>query len=54
MQSAPSVDRGDTSTMAEPMLMEMAKARASVPGRRAAMPGTIGRKAGSTTDEVLE
>ena len=53
MQSAPSVDSGDTSTRCPPMFIDMAIPSALAPGSCEARPGTIGRNAGSTTPDVL-
>src|SRR3954468_9202736 len=51
--NAPMVERGDTSTRCPPTLIEDAIAMASAPPSRATSPGTVGRKAGSTTPDVL-
>src|SRR5688572_28765690 len=51
--NAPSVDRGDTSTSADPMLIESATASGSPPPTWLTRLGTIGRNAGRTTPSVL-
>src|SRR5688572_5383195 len=51
--SAPSVDRGETSTIDDPTLMLSATAIGSPPPTCATTAGTVGRNAGSTTPDVL-
>ena len=53
MHSAPSVESGDTSTRCPPTFMEDAMASGATPPSCSERPGTVGRKAGSTTPEVL-
>ena len=53
MHRAPIVDSGETSTRWEPMFIDIAIPIGSAPPRRSARPGTIGRKAGRTTPDVL-
>src|SRR5262245_51246362 len=51
--SAPSVESGDTSTSADPTLMLSATASGSPPPSCSTSFGAVGRKAGSTTPDVL-
>jgi hypothetical protein len=51
--SAPIVERGETSTRWPPMFIADAIASGLAPPNCSARPGTIGRKAGKTTPEVL-
>ena len=50
---APVVESGDMSTRCAPTFIDVAIANGSPPPRRATRPGMVGRKAGSTTPDVL-
>jgi hypothetical protein len=52
-QSAPSVEKGETSTSDDPTLIDSAAASGSPPPTSRTRPGTVGRKAARTTPEVL-
>jgi hypothetical protein len=54
MQSAPIVDSGETSTRWPAMFIVDAIPSALSTPRFSTRPGTVGRKAGSTTPDVLE
>ena len=51
--SAPTVDSDDRSTRLAPTFIDHAIGSGESPPRRSAIPGTIGRNAGSTTPDVL-
>ena len=53
MNSAPTVESDDRSTRLAPTLIAHAIGSGWIPPMRCASSGTIGRKAGSTTPDVL-